>query len=75
MAAQNTAIRCRQADAPEAGYGLPGRQGAAHGMAEPRRETIVREICGVPGGCIDQCLGCIVKANAIIQLSEGRKAR
>jgi hypothetical protein len=40
-------------------------------MAEPRRDALVREICGVPGGCINQCLGCIGKANAIIQLYEG----
>jgi hypothetical protein len=45
-------------------------------MAEPRREAIVREICGVPGGCADRhCVGCIGKANAIMGLYEGRKVR
>ena len=34
-------------------------------MAEPRREAIVREICGVPGGCINQCLGCIGKGRKV----------
>jgi hypothetical protein len=43
--------------------------------AEPKRESIVREICGVPGGCPNQCLACIGKANAIMQLYEGRKVR
>jgi hypothetical protein len=43
--------------------------------AEPKRETIVREICRSPGGCKNQCLDCIGKANAIMGLYEGRKVR
>jgi hypothetical protein len=44
-------------------------------MAEPKRETIVREICSVSGGCVNQCLGCVSKANAIMALYEGRIVR
>ncbi|MEQ1935573.1 MAG: hypothetical protein ABL962_17070 [Fimbriimonadaceae bacterium] len=40
-------------------------------MATPSREDIVREICGVRGGCDTQCLACIGKANAIMQLYDG----
>lgn len=43
--------------------------------AEPDRRAIVREICGVPGGCPNQCVACISKANAIMGLYEGRKVR
>ncbi len=43
--------------------------------ARPSRQSIVREICGVPGGCKPQCVGCIGKANAIMGLYEGRNAR
>ena len=43
--------------------------------AEPRRETIVREICGVSGGCEKQCVGCTGKANAVMALYAGRPAR
>ena len=44
--------------------------------AEPRREDIVREICGVAGGCGPRwCMGCIGKANAIMGLYEGCPAR
>ena len=43
--------------------------------AEPDRRAIVREICGIPGGCPNQCLGCIGKANAIMQLYGGKKVR
>lgn len=43
--------------------------------ATPSRDSIVREICGVQGGCPKRCLTCIGKANAIMQLYEGRKVR
>ena len=41
--------------------------------AVPAREKIVREICGVRGGCRPQCVGCIGKANAIMKLYAGVK--
>ena len=43
--------------------------------AVPSRERIVREICGVRGGCQPQCVGCIGKANAIMKLYAGVKVR
>ena len=43
--------------------------------AKPSRDSIVREICGVQGGCETRCINCIGKANAIIGLYEGRKVR
>ena len=43
--------------------------------AKPSRESTVREICGVRGGCKPRCLGCIGKAYAIMGLYEGRKVR
>ena len=43
--------------------------------ATPRRDHLVREICGVKDGCEDHCLGCIGKANAIMGIYEGRKMR
>jgi hypothetical protein len=43
--------------------------------ATPQRQAIVREICRRPGGCGKQCIGCIGRANAIMGLYEGRKAR
>jgi hypothetical protein len=43
--------------------------------AEPARSAIVREICGVQGGCETQCLACVGKANAIMGLYDGRKVR
>jgi hypothetical protein len=44
-------------------------------MAEPHRDNIVREICGVRGGCDQACVGCIAKANAIMALYAGHKVR
>ena len=44
-------------------------------LAEPSRDSIVREICGIRGGCEQRCLGCIGKANAIMTLFDGRKVR
>jgi hypothetical protein len=44
-------------------------------MAEPSRDSIVREICGVRGGCDQACVGCIGKANAIMALYAGLKVR
>jgi hypothetical protein len=43
--------------------------------ATPKREAIVREICGIPGGCEKPCLNCTGKANAIMHLYEGAAAR
>jgi hypothetical protein len=43
--------------------------------ATPSRQSIVREICGVRGGCRPQCVGCIGKANAIMALYQGREGR
>ena len=43
--------------------------------AKPSRDSIVREICGVPGGCKNRCFNCIGKANAIMQLYEGKTVR
>ena len=43
--------------------------------AKPSRDSIVREICGVRGGCETRCINCIGKANAIMGLYEGRKVR
>jgi hypothetical protein len=39
--------------------------------AKPSRDHIVREICGVRGGCEPQCTGCIGQANAIMKLYDG----
>jgi hypothetical protein len=41
--------------------------------AEPSRENIVREICGVRDGCDDvmKCMECVGKANAIMHLYRG----
>jgi hypothetical protein len=44
-------------------------------MAEPSRDSIVREICGIRDGCDEPCVGCIGKANAIMALYAGRKVR
>ena len=43
--------------------------------AKPSRESIVREICGVPRGCAERCINCIGKANAVMQLYEGKAVR
>jgi hypothetical protein len=43
--------------------------------ATPSRQSIVREICRLPGGCKEQCIDCISKANAIMGLYEGRAVR
>ena len=43
--------------------------------ATPRREDLVREICGIKDGCDHHCVGCIGKANAIMAIYEGRKVR
>ena len=43
--------------------------------ANPSRQSIVQEICGVRGGSQPQCVGCIGKANAIMKLCAGINAR
>ena len=43
--------------------------------AKPSRDSIVREICGVPRGCAERCINCIGKANAVMQLYEGKAVR
>lgn len=43
--------------------------------ARPSRDSIVREICGIRGGCERQCVDCIGRANAIMGLYQGRPAR
>lgn len=45
--------------------------------AKPKRHDIVREICRMPGGCgrRQQCVECISKANAVMQLYQGQKVR